>query len=254
MVFRDFLGDSFFLVRPPPAGNSDLVLFWPVLGRGHLEKSWTRAGNIKTQFPGARGPKTERKRYHAVRDGCPQPFYVLRFARPDSHGREIAQYGHFRPFWPRTAFGTWRNRARAENGKTQFPGARGPEIEGKSYHAIRDGCPQLFYPLRFARPDPQGQEIAKHGYVRPFWPRTALGTWRNPGAGPKTEKRNFPVLGALLGKYTDAPKVSPRKCATFLLFTFWPTGPPRAENCRMPPPSHQEVETHPFQLGPNTRS
>ena len=53
---------------------------------------------------------------------------------------------------------------------------------------------------------------------------------RNPGAGPNTEKCNFPVLGALLEKNPDDPKFSPRKCATFLLFMFWPTGPPRVRN------------------------
>ena len=69
-------------------------------------------------------------------------------------------------------FGLWhleKSRAQAENGKTQFPGARGPKIE-KSYHAIRDDCPQLFYILRFARPDPQGREIAQYWLSRPFWP------------------------------------------------------------------------------------
>ena len=30
----------------------------------------------------------------------------------------------------------------------------------------------------------------------PFW---AAGTWRNSGPGPKTENRNFPELGGLLG-------------------------------------------------------
>ena len=60
--------------------------------------------------------------------------------------------------------------------------------------------------LYFARPDPHKREIAKYGYLRPFWPRTALGTLRNPGAGQKKEKCNFPVLGALLGGKSGRPK------------------------------------------------
>ena len=32
--------------------------------------------------------------------------------------------------------------------------------------------------------------------IGPFW---AAGTYRNSGPGPKTEKRNFPELGGLLG-------------------------------------------------------
>ena len=35
MVFRNFLGTTFFSVRPPPVGNGDSVVFWPVLGLGH---------------------------------------------------------------------------------------------------------------------------------------------------------------------------------------------------------------------------
>ena len=76
-------------------------------------------------------------------------------------------------------FGLWhwqKSRARTENGETQFPGARGPEIENQCYHAIRDGCLQLFYILCFGRPDPHGQKIAKYGVFRHFWPRAALGT------------------------------------------------------------------------------
>ena len=57
-------------------------------------------------------------------------FYILCFALPDPQGREIAKYGDFRPFWPRTAFGTQRNHGRGlKTEKTRFPGARGPKIE-----------------------------------------------------------------------------------------------------------------------------
>ena len=37
------------------AGNGDLLVFRPVLGRGHLEKFRVQARNRKAQFPGARG-------------------------------------------------------------------------------------------------------------------------------------------------------------------------------------------------------
>ena len=51
-----------------------------------------------------------------------------------------------------------------------------------------------------------------------------------PGPGGKHQKRSFPVLGALLGGNPAAQKFSPRSCATFLHFTFWWPGPPRAGN------------------------
>ena len=104
--FPQVLRNNFFFGRTPLVGNSDVVVFWPVLGLGHLDKFRAQAENRKTQFPGTRGPEIEKKSYHAVRDGCPQLFYVLRFGRPDPQGRKIAKYGYFRPFWPRTAFGT----------------------------------------------------------------------------------------------------------------------------------------------------
>ena len=49
MLFRNFLA----------AGNGDLV-FWPVFGLWHLEKSQVRVENTKTQFPGTRGPEMEK--------------------------------------------------------------------------------------------------------------------------------------------------------------------------------------------------
>ena len=62
MVFRNFLGNKFFFRSDPHVvGNGDLLGFWPVLGRGHSEKFRARAENRKTQFPGDRGPETEKK-------------------------------------------------------------------------------------------------------------------------------------------------------------------------------------------------
>ena len=102
--------------------------------------------------------------------------------------------------------------ARAENGKKHNLPALG----------VRDGCPRRFYFLRLARTGPHRREIAKYGYFRPLWPRTALGTERNPGAGRKTEKCNFGVLVALLfffwGGGSRRPKTFSMKVRTFLAF------------------------------------
>ena len=79
------------------------------------------------------------------------------------------------PFWAAGIRETFR--ARAENRKTQFPGARG--TFGEKILPPENFLPkiaQLFYNLRFGRPDPQGREIAKYWFSRPFWPRAALGT------------------------------------------------------------------------------
>ena len=137
-------------------------------------------------------------------DGSPQLSREQLFFRSDPH---VVGSGDFVGFGPVLGLGHLEKfRAWAENRKTNFPGAEGPETEKKSYHAIRDGCPQLFYSLRFGRQDPHGREIAKYGHLRPFWPRTVLGTWRNPGAGPKTEKCDFPVPGALLRGESGRPQ------------------------------------------------
>ena len=76
-------------------------------------------------------------------------------------------------------FGPWHleeSREQSENGKTQFPGARGPERGGEWYHAIQEGCPRFSYVLHFGRTEPPERENTKCRYFGPFWPRTALGT------------------------------------------------------------------------------
>ena len=101
---------------------------------------------------------------------------------------------------------------RAKNRKTQFPRARG--TFGRKLRPPQKFLPksaQLFYTLRFDRPDPQGREIAKYCVFRPFWPRAA--PWYLEKSGPKTEKRDFPELGALLAfrKKTCPPqKILPK--------------------------------------------
>ena len=91
----------FFRSDPHVVENGDLLGFWPVLGRGHLEKFRARAENRKTQFPSARGREIEEKNYHAVWDDFPQLFYIVLFARPDTQGagnREILVFKALLPF------------------------------------------------------------------------------------------------------------------------------------------------------------
>ena len=136
------------------------------------------------------------------------------FSRSDPH---VVGNGDLLGLWPILGRGHLEKlRARAENRKTQFPRARrtfGGEIRPLQKFLLE--IAQLFYIMRFGRPHPQGREIAKYWFFKPFWPRAALGTWIN--SGPKTEKHNFPEL-------------SPENCATFLHFAFWPTGPLGAGN------------------------
>ena len=96
MVFRNFLGNNFFSVGPPLVGNGDLVGFWQNLGLGHLENSGPGPKTEKRNFLVLGVPKRA-KNYHAVRDGCAQFSYRLRFDRPDPHGWEYAKYDDFRP-------------------------------------------------------------------------------------------------------------------------------------------------------------
>ena len=85
-----FSATTFF--GPPPVRNGDSVVFWPVLGLGHLKKFRAQAKkNRKKQFPNARGPETENHSYHAVRDCCPHLSYGLCFNRPEPHGQENAK-------------------------------------------------------------------------------------------------------------------------------------------------------------------
>ena len=85
----------------------------------------------------------------------------------------------------------------------------------------------FFYISCFGQPDPQGREITKYGDFRPFWPRTAFGTYRNPERGLKTEKTQFP--GAR-GPETEKKVTSLSGMVVHNFFMFCPTGPPRAGN------------------------
>ena len=135
---------------------------------------------------------------------------LINFKNPQKPGRQMAKYGGLG--WD-VPWHLEKSQAPEEDGKAQFPGARGPKAGGKSYH----GCPQLFYILCFGQPDPQGRVIVKYGDFRPFWPRTAFGTWRNPGRGPKMERHNFPALGVPKSK-TKATTLSGMVVRNFFMF------------------------------------
>ena len=70
----------------------------------------------------------------------------------------------------------------------KFPGARGTfEEKIRPPQKFLPRIAELFYILGFGRPDPEGREIAEYWFFGPFWPKVALDTERNPGAGPETE-------------------------------------------------------------------
>ena len=131
----------------------------------------------------------EKKCYRAIRDGFPQLSREQVFFRSDPH---VVGNGGLVGFWPVLGRRHLEKfRARAENSKTQFPGAGG--TFGGELCPPKKFLPeiaQLFYCLCFGRLDPHGWEIAKYWFFRPFWPRAALGTSRN--SGPKTEKHKQP--------------------------------------------------------------
>ena len=155
---------------------------------------WPRTENGKSEFPGARWPDMQTKlpRYPGWLSPTFLCFTFWPTRRPRAGNRKI--WG-FRPFWPRTAVGTWRNPGPGpkseKNTNFRFKGSR----NGKAKLLRYPGCPQLVYISGFGRPDAQGRQIAKCGDFWPFWPRTPFGTWRNPGRRLKTEKLIFPAPG-----------------------------------------------------------
>ena len=114
-----FSGTTF---GPPPVGNGDLVIFWPVLGLGHLRKFRVRARNRKPRIPGGRG--TFGREIQLAQKFLPaivQHFYAVRFGRPK--GGKSQNTGFLAHFG--------LDNFRAENRKIQFPGAKGT-FGGKS--------------------------------------------------------------------------------------------------------------------------
>ena len=96
MVIRNFLGSTFFSDGPPPVRNGGLVVFWPVLGLGHLEKLRARAENRKMRFPGARGTFLGGNPAQKLLPKIAQLFYVFRFPFPrGGKSRNTGFLGHF---------------------------------------------------------------------------------------------------------------------------------------------------------------
>ena len=147
-----------------------------------------------------------------------QLFYILCFDRPDPQGREIAKYWGFRPFWPRAA--PWHlEKFRAENRKTRFPGARSPF--GKKTRTPKSFSRKLRNIFTFCvltDRTPRGGKSQNTVFLGPFGLGQPLGTERNSGL--ETAKRDFPELGAFLGKTNWTPKSFSRKLRNFLHFAF----------------------------------
>ena len=109
--------------------------------------------------------------------------------------------------------GRWhseKSRNRAENGQSQFPGGRGPEIKKKVTTVSGVVVRNFFTFYVLADRTPMGGKSQNMGLLD----HVALGTERNPGSGPKSGKHKF--------------LVSARKCAIILTFSVFadrtPTG------------------------------
>ena len=90
----------FFRSDPQVAAKGDLLGFWPVLGRGHLEKFRARVKNGKTRFPGARGTFGGKNRPpHKFLGKIAHLFYILRFDRPGPRGGKSQNTGDLVVFW-----------------------------------------------------------------------------------------------------------------------------------------------------------
>ena len=83
----------------------------------------------------------------------------------------------------------------------------------------------------FARPGPRAKVITKYVHLKPFWPRTAPGTWRN--SRRKTEERK-----------TDTENGKPE------------TGKQKNSHTQPHTAKHgpKREKRTPFQLGPNNQS
>ena len=72
----------------------------------------------------------------------------------------------------------------------------GPKTEKKNVTTLSGMVVRNFFTFDvLADQTPRGGKIAKYEDFRPFWPRTAFGTCRNPGHRLKMEKGNFPAQG-----------------------------------------------------------
>ena len=189
--------------------NGDLLGFWSVLGCGHLEKFWAWVKNRKTQFSGARGPKIEKKvSGMVVRNFF--TFQVLADRTPrGGKSQNTGILGHF---------GLWhlmKSRARAENGKKRnFPALGIPKSKNNVTTLTRIVVCNFFTLCVSTDRTPRGGKSENIGFLGPFGLGQPLGTEGN--SGPKTEKCNFPELGALLGGKSVRPTSFSTKLRTFL--------------------------------------
>ena len=163
-----------------------------------MELARLASKQLAPRAPEQQGSRNRKKDYHAIWDGFPQLSYRLRFDRPDPHGQENAKCEDFRPFWLRIAAGTQRNPGRGLKMEKRNFSALGVPKRRKKLTTLSGMVVRNFLRFTFCPTAPPRAGNRKIRVFRPFWPRTALDTWRNPGAGPKMEKCNFPVLGALL--------------------------------------------------------
>ena len=138
---------------------------------------------------------------------------------------ETVIYWGFGPFW---AAGTQRN---SENRKTQFRGL-GALLGGKSVcrKKFSQKLRNFFTFCVVGQPDPQGRESQNTGLLGPFGPGQPLALREIPGGKQKSTTSRCFFQEQFWGGDPAAPKVSPRNCATFFRFPFWPTGLPRAGN------------------------
>ena len=137
--------------------------------------------------------------------------YVLPDLIPTSgKTRNMGVSGHFGLGRP---LALEKSRARAEDRKARFPGARDPGMKKKYYHAIRDGCPHFLYSLRFARPDPHGRKPQNTGMVGHFSLGQPLALKEIPG--PDQKRRN--TISRCSGSQNE--KRSPRYPGWFSVWT-----------------------------------
>ena len=112
--------------------------------------------------------------------------------------------------------------------KTQFPGARGPEIEKKVTMLSGMVVRNFFTCCILTDRTPRGGKSQNTGILGPFGLGQPLGQEKFHAENRKTR---FPgARGHFWGGNLSPRKVSPKNCATFLRFAFWPTGPPGEGN------------------------
>ena len=115
--------------------------------------------NRKNANSRCKGSRNGKKKYYAIRDGCPQIFYATCLRSmfwptgpPGAGNREIRGFSAIL-----AQDGLWqKSQVRAENRKTQFPGARGPEIEKKVTTLSAGWVSATFLPFTFCLTGPPG--------------------------------------------------------------------------------------------------